>query len=101
LWRLRHKILGLGVTQLLGTALIIGLAVWVVGASWQAALIIGLALAMSSTAIAMQTIEQRTLTVTDTGRTTLVTLLVQDIAVIAVLALIPVLAATRRAPPDL
>lgn len=101
LWRLRHKILGLGVTQLVGTGLVIALAVLLIGSSWQAALVIGLALAMSSTAIAMQTIEQRTLTVTDTGRATLVTLLVQDIAVIAVLALIPVLAATRRGTPDL
>jgi len=101
LWRLRHKILGLGVTQLLGTALLIGLAVFLIGSSWQAAIIIGLALAMSSTAIAMQTIDQRALTMNDTGRATLVTLLVQDMAVIPILALIPVLAATRRVDQSL
>ncbi len=101
LWRLRHKILGLGVTQMLGTALIIGVALLLLGTGWAAAVIVGLALAMSSTAIAMQSVEQRSLTMTDTGRATLVTLLVQDMAVIAILALIPVLAATRRVDQNL
>ena len=101
LWRLRHKILGLGVTQMLGTAVIIGGALLLLGMGWSAAIIVGLALAMSSTAIAMQSVEQRSLTMTDTGRATLVTLLVQDLAVIAILALIPVLAATRRVNQNL
>jgi glutathione-regulated potassium-efflux system ancillary protein KefC len=96
LWRLRHKILGLGVTQMLATSVAIGAALVFLGTGWAAATIIALALAMSSTAIAMQSVEQRSLTMTDTGRATLVTLLVQDLAVIAILALIPVLAAARR-----
>src|ERR1043165_4071256 len=41
LWRLRHKILGLGVTQLLGTALLIGIAAYLIGSSWQVAVIVG------------------------------------------------------------
>ena len=97
LWRLRHKVLGLGVTQLLATSAIIGGVTYALGLEWQAALVVGLALAMSSTAIAMQSVQQRSLTTTDTGRATLVTLLVQDMAVIPILALIPVLAVTRRA----
>jgi glutathione-regulated potassium-efflux system ancillary protein KefC len=101
LWRLRHKILGLGVTQMLATATIIAATLLLLGAGWAAAVIVGLALAMSSTAIAMQSVEQRSLTMTDTGRATLVTLLVQDLAVIAILALIPVLAATRRVSQNL
>ncbi|RYE08986.1 MAG: hypothetical protein EOP22_11025 [Hyphomicrobiales bacterium] len=101
LWRLRRKILGLGVTQFLGTAVLIAAAVLLIGATWQAAIIIGLALAMSSTAIAMQSAEQRSLIMTDTGRATLVTLLVQDMAVIGILALIPFLAATRRVDQSL
>ena len=101
LWRLRHKILGLGVTQMLGTAVVIGAALLLLGTGWSAAVIVGLAMAMSSTAIAMQSVEQRSLTMTDTGRATLVTLLVQDLAVIAILALIPVLAATRRVNQNL
>lgn len=101
LWRLRHKILGLGVTQMLGTAVIIAGTLVFLGTGWSAAIVVALALAMSSTAIAMQSVEQRSLTMTDTGRATLVTLLVQDMAVIAILALIPVLAATRRVDPNL
>ena len=101
LWRLRHKILGLGVTQMLGTAIIIAATLLLLNTGWAAAVVVGLALAMSSTAIAMQSVEQRSLTMTDTGRATLVTLLVQDLAVIAILALIPVLAATRRVESNL
>ena len=101
LWRLRHKVLGLGVAQILATAAVVGIVSFVLGLSWQAALVVGVAIAMSSTAIAMQTAEQRSLLMTDTGRATLVTLLVQDLAVIPVLALIPVLAATRRVDPHL
>ena len=96
LWRLRHKVLGLGVTQMLGTAALIAAAALLLGINWQSDLVIGLALAMSSTAIAMQTVDQRSLTMTDTGRATLVTLLVQDLAVIPILAVIPLLGATRQ-----
>ncbi len=92
LWRLRNKVLGLGLTQLLLTAAVIAGVAMLLGATWQAAIVIGLALAMSSTAIAVQSIEQRAITTTDTGRATLVTLLVQDLAVIPILALIPLLA---------
>jgi glutathione-regulated potassium-efflux system ancillary protein KefC len=99
LWRLRRKVLGLGVAQMLATAAIVAIVTFILGLGWQAAVIVGLAIAMSSTAIAMQTAEQRSLMMTDTGRATLVTLLVQDLAVIPVLALIPVLAATRHVDP--
>jgi len=98
LWRMRNKVLGLGVVQIVATAAITGVIVYFLGFPWQVALIVGLGLAMSSTAIAMQSVQQRGITTTDTGRATLVTLLVQDLAVIPVLALIPVLAATRTAP---
>ena len=93
LWRLRHKVLGLGVTQMLLTAAIISTVALLLGTPWPASVVIGLGLAMSSTAIAIQSIEQRGIVVTDTGRATLVTLLVHDLAVIPILALIPLLAA--------
>ena len=101
LWRLRHKVLGLGVGQMAATSAAIAALLLLLGWQWQLAVVLGLALAMSSTAIAMQVVGQRSLTVTDTGRATLVTLLVQDLAVIPVLALIPVLAATRRVEPNI
>jgi len=91
-WRMRHKVMGLGVTQLVITAAILTLAIHVNGLAWPPALIMGLALSMSSTAIAMQSIEQRDITKTDTGRGSLAILLVQDVAVIPILAAIPLLA---------
>jgi glutathione-regulated potassium-efflux system protein KefB len=94
LWRLRHKVLGLGGAQMLLTAAVIAGVALLLGTPWQASVVIGLGLAMSSTAIAIQSIEQRGIVATDTGRATLVTLLVQDLAVIPILALIPLLAAT-------
>ncbi len=92
IWRMRHKVLGLGVTQLLLTAALLAVIVHFAGLHWNAAVVIGLALAMSSTAIAMQTVEQRDITKTDTGRASLAILLVQDVAVIPILAAIPILA---------
>ncbi|WP_137153103.1 monovalent cation:proton antiporter-2 (CPA2) family protein [Devosia sp. FKR38] len=92
IWRMRHKVLGLGVTQVIATAAVLALTLTLSGLTWNVALIIGLALAMSSTAIAMQTIEQRDITTTDTGRASLAILLVQDVAIIPILAAIPLLA---------
>jgi glutathione-regulated potassium-efflux system ancillary protein KefC len=100
LWRMRNQVLGLGLTQLAGTAIVLMIIVMVAGFSWQAALIIGLALAMSSTAIAMQSVAQRSITRTDTGRASLAVLLVQDVAVIPVLAAIPVLVLMTGAPVE-
>lgn len=94
-WRMRNKVLGLGVTQMAVTATIIAMALLAAGFPLNAAIIVALALSMSSTAIAMQTAEQRDITRTDTGRGGLAILLVQDVAVIPILAAIPLLAATR------
>lgn len=92
LWRMRHQLLGLGLTQMVATSAIIAGLFKLIGLSWPSALIVGLALAMSSTAIAMQSVAQRNITKTDTGRGTLSILLVQDVAVIPILAAIPLLA---------
>jgi glutathione-regulated potassium-efflux system ancillary protein KefC len=100
LWRMRHQVLGLGLTQLAGTAIVLMIIVMIAGFAWQAALIIGLALAMSSTAIAMQSVAQRSITKTDTGRGALAVLLVQDVAVIPILAAIPVLVLMTGSPVE-
>lgn len=92
LWRMRHKVLGLGVTQLVVTATIIALALAAAGFAHNTAIIVGLALAMSSTAIAIQSAQQRDITRTDAGRASLAVLLVQDVSVIPILAAIPLLA---------
>lgn len=91
LWRMRNKVAGLGLTQYLGTAALIAGIGSAFGLGWQAAIIVGLTLAMSSTAIALQTIAARGIMQTDTGRGSLAVLLVQDVAVIPVLAIIPLL----------
>jgi len=100
LWRLRKQVLGLGLTQMAGTAVVLTAIIIAIGFSWQAALIIGLALAMSSTAIAMQAVAQRNLNKTDTGRASLAVLLVQDVAVIPILAAIPVLVVMTGSPVE-
>jgi glutathione-regulated potassium-efflux system ancillary protein KefC len=92
LWRMRNKVVGLGLTQMVATSAVIAVLARVTGFTWADAVVVGLALSMSSTAIAMQSIEQRSITKTDTGRASLAILLVQDVAVIPVLAIIPLLA---------
>ena len=91
-WRMRNLILGTGSVQL-GTTTILVFAVFVFfGFSWQASLACGLALAMSSTAIVMQTLREKGLTKTESGKSSFAVLLFQDIAVIPILALLPLLA---------
>lgn len=98
LWRMRNKVLGLGLTQMAATSVVVGLLARLIGFAWADAVVVGLALAMSSTAIAMQSVDQRNITKTDTGRASLAILLVQDVAVIPVLALIPLLTAMGGSP---
>ncbi|HEY9010397.1 MAG TPA: cation:proton antiporter [Devosia sp.] len=100
LWRLRKQVLGLGLTQMAGTAVVLAAIIVAIGFSWQAALIIALALSMSSTAIAMQSVTQRSIGRTDTGRGALAILLVQDVAVIPILAAIPVLVLMTGSPVE-
>jgi glutathione-regulated potassium-efflux system ancillary protein KefC len=100
LWRMRHKVLGLGVTQMAATSAIIGLALYLSGFPGNVSVIVGLALAMSSTAIAMQSAQQRDITRTDAGRASLAILLVQDVAVIPILAAVPILALAASRPLD-
>lgn len=101
LWRLRGALLGLGGLQVLGTALAIGAAAITFGVAWRPALAAGFILAMSSTAIVLQTLTEKGLLKTEAGERSFAVLLFQDIAVIPLLALLPLLAsaaATAHAP---
>ena len=69
------------------------------GLAWQGALVAGLALAMSSTAIVLQSLNERGLFNTSAGRSSFAVLLFQDVALIPMLALLPLLAALP-APTD-
>lgn len=90
-WKMRGRILGMGSLQLSATALLAGGGLLLIGFSWQSALASGLALSMSSTAIALQTLREKGLNTTESGRSAFAVLLFQDIAVIPILALLPFL----------
>lgn len=91
LWKLRKAILGLGGLQVLVTAVIISIAALLIQLPWQSAVAVGLTLALSSTAIVLQTLAEKGLNQTTAGRSAFAVLLFQDIAVIPMLALFPLL----------
>jgi glutathione-regulated potassium-efflux system ancillary protein KefC len=97
LWAMRRPIFGWGSVQLLGsTALMFGVGL-LAGAPWRLALVAALGLAMSSTAIGLAVLDQRNLGSTTAGQGVLSVALLQDIAAIPVLALVPLLAAGTAA----
>lgn len=90
---MRRDILGLGSLQMAVTAAALALGVaFLVNANWRGALLAGLALAFSSTAIAMQLLEERGAVNSDYGRRSFAVLLMQDVLVAPVLALAPLIA---------
>ncbi|WP_295608882.1 monovalent cation:proton antiporter-2 (CPA2) family protein [uncultured Lamprocystis sp.] len=93
LWEMRARVLGLGGLQVLITAGLIAAAALLLGYHWGLGLAIGLIFAMSSTAIVLQTLGEKGLTRTDGGQASFAVLLFQDLSLIPVLALIPLLAA--------
>ena len=92
LWSMRSRLLGLGGGQVALTAALITLVAMVLGQSWSVALAVGLVMALSSTAIVLQTLNEKGLMKSDGGQSSFSVLLFQDIAVIPMLALIPLLA---------
>ncbi|MFV0449715.1 MAG: glutathione-regulated potassium-efflux system protein KefB [Vibrio sp.] len=92
LWQMRGPILGLGGAQVVVTTAVIASLISLMGIGWQSSLVIGMGLALSSTAIALRVIEERGLSRSETGQSGFAVLLFQDIAVIPMLALLPVLA---------
>jgi glutathione-regulated potassium-efflux system ancillary protein KefC len=91
LWTMRRAVFGGGSLQLAACALPLGLAAWLLGLPWQAALVVGLALGLSSTAVSMQTMAEKNLLASPVGRTSFGVLLFQDIAAIPLLAVVPLL----------
>jgi CPA2 family monovalent cation:H+ antiporter-2 len=91
LWSLRRYVAGIGGTQVLASAVLIGGIAALAGAGAPAAIILGLALAMSSTAIVMQLLDEQGRTATAVGRVALSVLLFQDLMVAPILSLTGVL----------
>ncbi len=92
LWRLRGSILGLGGLQVLITTSVISGIANAVGLDWRSSLAVGMILALSSTAIVLQTLQEKGLMKTGGGRSAFSVLLFQDLAVIPMLAIVPLLA---------
>lgn len=93
-WQMRKTIIGLGLAQMAGTTLALVLLIMgVFQLEWKIALAISMAFALSSTAIVMQSLKEKGLSNTAAGKSSFAVLLFQDISVIPILALIPILAA--------
>ena len=103
LWVMRRPVFGVGGLQVLITALALGAITALLGLGWKANLVIGLGLALSSTAVGLQLLAERKELNTGFGRLAFAILLFQDLAAIPLLALIPLLgeakAASQSAPP--
>ncbi len=92
LWRMRTAIVGMGGAQVVASGLAIGAVALAFGRDWRTALAVGFILALSSTAIVMQSLRERGMADTTAGRGSFAVLLFQDIAIIPMLALFPLLA---------
>ncbi len=92
LWVMRRHVFGLGGAQLALTGAVLGAAGLALGLDWRAATIAGLGLAMSSTALVLSSLAERGQLASRHGREAFAVLLLQDLAVIPLLALLPLLA---------
>ncbi|WP_417728390.1 monovalent cation:proton antiporter-2 (CPA2) family protein [Roseovarius sp.] len=100
LWDMRHRLLGLGGLQItLTTLAVMWAGMHLLGLGWSVALAVGLIFALSSTAIVLQTLSEKGLMQTGGGRSAFSVLLTQDIAVIPMLAFLPLLALPKT--PDM
>ena len=100
LWALRRSIFGVGAAQVLISAGILGALLWLSDFSWQAAVIGGIGLAMSSTAMALQLMRDKGMNRSEAGQLGFSVLLFQDLAVIPALALVPLLAGSDSGSID-
>ena len=92
LWNMRNKLLGLGGLQVGVTAVLVMAVAVALGQPWPTALAIGLIFSLSSTAIVLQTLNEKGLMKSEGGRSSFSVLLFQDIAFVPMLAFIPLLA---------
>ena len=94
LWQLRKPIFGWGSVQLFGSAALMVAAGMLAGVDWRLALVAAVGLALSSTAIGLGVLNERNLMNTTSGQSVLSVSLLQDVAAIPLLALLPLLAVT-------
>lgn len=92
LWNMRDKLLGMGGLQIVLTTVVVTFCALAMGEEWRVAVTLGMILSLSSTAIVLQTLNEKRLMQTAGGRNIFSVLLMQDIAVIPFLAFLPLLA---------
>ena len=98
LWAMRSAIFGLGTAQLVATSLVLAAIGMALGLTLAQALFIGLALSLSSTAFALQVLEEKGELTTRHGRLAFAVLLFQDLAAIPLIALVPLFALGAAEP---
>ena len=98
LWALRRSIFGWGTAQVAGVTALLMAAAMLAGIGWKIALIASLGLSLSSTAIALTTMQERNLIPTPAGQAGFSILLFQDIAAIPMIALVPLLGVSDSHP---
>lgn len=97
LWALRRYVFGLGLTQVALTALAIGAIAMAFGSNFAAATVLGLAFALSSTALVLQLLRERRQIATSVGRASFSVLLMQDLMVVPILFAVAALSANSNA----
>lgn len=90
-WEMRKAIVGLGAAQMVLTGVVLYIALLFFVPTWQSAITIALAFAMSSTAIVLQTLKEKGFSKMVSGQASFAVLLFQDIAIIPILAILPFL----------
>jgi monovalent cation:proton antiporter-2 (CPA2) family protein len=100
LWTMRRAVFGLGGAQVFVTASVLSVAGYALGLDPTAAGVVGLSLSLSSTAFALQTLAEKNQLTTRHGRTAFSILLLQDLAVIPMLAIVPLLAPQATGPME-
>lgn len=99
-WEMRRSITGLGLSQMLFTTLLLFPFFLALQWDWHTALAVALAFSMSSTAIVLQTLKEKQLSRSVAGQASFSVLLFQDIAVIPMLAMLPLLAISSAVPAE-
>lgn len=100
LWKMKELILRVGLSQVLITAILIFFLGVGLGFSWQISLAVGLSMALSSTAIVLQSLKEKNQMESQVGKLSFGVLLMQDIAVIPILAILPLLVVTGAMSPE-
>lgn len=101
LWAMRRAVFGLGSAQLIGTSLILALIGYLQGYPFTAAIVASLGLSLSSTAFTLQSLAERRALNTSYGRASFAILLFQDLAVIPLLGIVPLLGGNSMATSEM